>query len=681
MIFSNVNTVDLIGKKNDYCINNTNKLVDTNCNTKIHSDNFTKQDINKIHSIGLDGYIELEINSPSNKNYTPLESLPFQKTAVLNSGLPDEQSIVIVLMGDGYTSNQQDLFIERATSFGNFLTNFYPYNLFSKYFTVYAIQVVSNQSGVSKDYGKGESNKIVDNYFGSSFYYDSVTDRLLFISPEGMTKARNLMKLATPYGRMIGVLANSDTYGGAGLMPTQDEPVGIAVTSVSDLDDAYYNYRRMLTHEFGHSFGSLADEYFSGQVDNEHPNISSESNSNTIKWSHWIGYESVGVYPIGQSVNFYIPHKNCHMMSQANPYCMVCASELLRRLSLISNEIYQGKDTNPGAIQPSMQEVVIPTTANRILPHSFAGNKNIKKITISSNINSIGDYAFLNAESLRDIVFTKIMNDEISINSTVFSGIDKSKITLHLPKGGASDSQWNNAGWNGVNFVRIDDEIEQSIKITIIDVKAISREYNGTNLVELTGGRLVGIKDNDNVNFILGNGTMKNSDVGQNKEVTTNIQLTGINASNYILIQPNDITVNIIQNIQPPPIVEEITGLRLTEVGDNLQLNWNNSQQATEYRVYKSLNDEAYYLEAELSKTLYVDNGAINYKNVKYFVRAVNNGIESKDGSIVEHSSTDSDTTNPYSNNEMLLPIIIIVSTILFIVICSIIAIIIMKKH
>lgn len=43
-------------------------------------------------------------------------------------------------------------------------------SLFSDYFTVYAIEVISNQSGVNRD-ANTNNGVIVDNYWGSSFYY------------------------------------------------------------------------------------------------------------------------------------------------------------------------------------------------------------------------------------------------------------------------------------------------------------------------------------------------------------------------------------------------------------------------------------------------------------------------------------------------------------------------------
>ena len=85
--------------------------------------------------------------------------------------------------------------------------------------------------------------------------------------------------------------------------------------------------------------------------------------------------------------------------------------------------------------------------------------------------------------------------------------------------------------------------------ITITGVTAVTREYNGTTTVALSGGTLQGLEtfDDGTVNFILGNGTIQSADIGDNKQVTTNIALTGGAASNYTLTQlaPSGVLVNI----------------------------------------------------------------------------------------------------------------------------------------
>jgi len=99
--------------------------------------------------------------------------------------------------------------------------------------------------------------------------------------------------------------------------------------------------------------------------------------------------------------------------------------------------------------------------------------------------------------------------------------------------------------WNAVNGLPSGTLTISPKTITITGVSATNRNYDGTTTIILNGGTLVGVLAGDSVDFVLGNGTMSDSSAGNNKAVSTTIQLIGSNANNYTLIQPNDITVNI----------------------------------------------------------------------------------------------------------------------------------------
>jgi len=83
----------------------------------------------------------------------------FNDSKIVDSQRDDSESIVITIMGDGFTDTQQGDFINAATDAVDFMIGnpaknipgFHPFNLFREYFTVYAIEVISPQSGVSRD--------------------------------------------------------------------------------------------------------------------------------------------------------------------------------------------------------------------------------------------------------------------------------------------------------------------------------------------------------------------------------------------------------------------------------------------------------------------------------------------------------------------------------------------------
>ncbi|MBC8529914.1 hypothetical protein H8699_10785 [Christensenellaceae bacterium NSJ-44] len=83
------------------------------------------------------------------------------------------------------------------------------------------------------------------------------------------------------------------------------------------------------------------------------------------------------------------------------------------------------------------------------------------------------------------------------------------------------------------------------VQLTLTGVTAQDRTCDGTQDVALAGGTLEGVLYGDDVSFALGTGNMADPYAGKDKSVTTNIQLTGAKAGNYVLTQPEGLTVTI----------------------------------------------------------------------------------------------------------------------------------------
>ena len=87
--------------------------------------------------------------------------------------------------------------------------------------------------------------------------------------------------------------------------------------------------------------------------------------------------------------------------------------------------------------------------------------------------------------------------------------------------------------------------------ITITDIKAEDRQYDGTTIVKLYGGQLQGVEESDinDVDFILPEeGNTESRNVNTYNVKVPKIELSGKEAYNYNLIQPNleDVSVNIV---------------------------------------------------------------------------------------------------------------------------------------
>jgi len=84
--------------------------------------------------------------------------------------------------------------------------------------------------------------------------------------------------------------------------------------------------------------------------------------------------------------------------------------------------------------------------------------------------------------------------------------------------------------------------------LTITGALATSRTYDGSTVVTVSGGNLMGVETNDVVTLIDNNasGTVHDKNVATNKAVTvTGYLLGGVDAGSYTLTHPTNLTVNI----------------------------------------------------------------------------------------------------------------------------------------
>ena len=241
------------------------------------------------------------------------------------------EAINFVLLGDGYTATEQKKFLSAARNLYNALFKKIPVNKYRRWFNLYAIEVISNESGISHPgvlkngvyvCPEGSSMPImnVDTYFG--IHFDSYNIHRL-PCPDNSTKIYNLLNALMPDYQMVGILCNTSEYGGAG---------GSYLTCTT-----HSSATEIFIHEFGHTFASLADEYFAG--DNylgEYINQTTKNNPSTIKWKHWWGLEGVGAFPIGGSTkgnSYYKPvNGTCEMEYLNKQFCPVCREAIIEEL-------------------------------------------------------------------------------------------------------------------------------------------------------------------------------------------------------------------------------------------------------------------------------------------------------------------------------------------------------------
>lgn len=228
----------------------------------------------------------------------------------------DKENFVIVIMGDGYTAQQQDQFVKDATQKAQGMLTWSPYKEYSDRINIYAIQTISNETGIS-EYG----GKSVDTYFHLRIFGKAVG-----FSNGGDQKAKDLReemeKKYLDAGASVGtihILSNTNGDFGASINSlfsfstnSEDNSSGTA-----------------MTHEVSHSIGGLGDEY---ERYTNKPNTSASSDADSIKWSKLLGFRGIGITLAGTETAF-APSRECMMRWAGQPFCEVCKMELARKLN------------------------------------------------------------------------------------------------------------------------------------------------------------------------------------------------------------------------------------------------------------------------------------------------------------------------------------------------------------
>ena len=248
-----------------------------------------------------------------------------------------EDCIDVAILAEGYTEAEMDLFYQDAEATCEALFAHAPFDKLKTQFNIVAVASPSTDSGVSVPLKNEWKSTAVSSHF-STFY----SDRYLTTS---RVKSIHNWLAGIPYEHII-ILANTDTYGGGGIynsytLTTAHHPM----------------FRPVVVHEFGHSFGGLADEYFySDEPSPLYPYHLEpwEQNITTLvdfesKWKDMVPtgtptptpvktnideiFTAVGVYEGAgyTSKGIYRPVTECRMkINEAPAFCPVCQRALER---------------------------------------------------------------------------------------------------------------------------------------------------------------------------------------------------------------------------------------------------------------------------------------------------------------------------------------------------------------
>ncbi|WP_221390702.1 M64 family metallopeptidase [Dyadobacter sp. NIV53] len=339
---------------------------------------------------------------------------------IQNNGDKDDL-IDLVILGDGYTSAEQGQMTTDINNFVNYLFNQAPWSNYRNYFNIYAIKIVSAQSGITHPQTatdcatSGVPISAIDSELGCSFDIAGI-HRL--VTP---TKYGNLNSILIDnfpeYDHFV-VLSNTPYYGGSG---------GPFATITNHILSG-----ELAAHELGHSFAGLADEYYAGdQYFSEKPNMTQQSNPLLIKWKNWIGINGVGINKYGDSGNpaiWYKPSTNCKMEFLGPAYCSVCTQAIIEAIHVRASPVIEYTPASDAPVQNSGSQYLNFKFTRLIkpIPNTLKIQWKLDNVVIEENSefvainqNAISSGAHVLTATVDDISdLLKIDNHSDSHNST-----------------------------------------------------------------------------------------------------------------------------------------------------------------------------------------------------------------------------------------------------------------------
>lgn len=156
-------------------------------------------------------------------------------------------------------------------------------------------------------------------------------------------------------------------------------------------------------------------------------------------------------------------------------------------------------------------------------------------------------------------------------------------------------------------------------ELTVENVTALNRVYDGTTAVEVTGS-LAGVIGSDDVTLEI-SGTMADKNVGENKNVTVAANISGADSGNYTIADVDDVIVTV-------------TAKEITVVWSNTSLTYNGESQAPTATAETGIAGETVAIEvkgAAVEPGTYKATATISDTNYKLANAAVGFSIVKKE--------------------------------------------------
>ena len=258
----------------------------------------------------------------------PVEDPGYESRYLLRSGSAKD-CIDVAILAEGYTAAEKETFFSDAQATVDAILAHEPFAALQDRFNFIAVAAISEDGGVSIPREGIWKDTVVGSHY-DTFY----TERYL-TTPN--VQAIHDALAGVPYEHVI-ILANCDTYGGGGIYNSYT------------LTTAHHKlFKQVVVHEFGHSFGGLADEYFYDDqyVDYYCPEVEPwEQNITTMadfpsKWQDMVRSQEAGIYEGGgyMSKGVWRSSEDCRMRTNdAKEFCPVCRRAIERMIRFYTEE-------------------------------------------------------------------------------------------------------------------------------------------------------------------------------------------------------------------------------------------------------------------------------------------------------------------------------------------------------
>lgn len=312
----------------------------------------------------------------------------FDVETIKNEGDNDKR-INLIILSEGYQTSEFSKFKTDAESLVSDMFSQSPFAEYYKYFNVHIIKVPSNESGADHPATatdtdeSGATPAFVDTYFNATFdawgfhrflYYgldfaDAVT---------ADAKINSVLASNFPTYDQALILVNTNTHGGTG------GEFPISSTGASGNETAI--------HELGHSMFDLRDEYFQGDLYvSETINMTQEDDPNLIRWKNWLGFNNIGIFPLGLSgvsATWYKPHESCKMGVLWQPFCSVCKEGIIEKIHSIISPISTYLPISNSINNPSFP-LAFQLDLIKTIPKTLESSWTLNTVAFSNNLDDI----------------------------------------------------------------------------------------------------------------------------------------------------------------------------------------------------------------------------------------------------------------------------------------------------